>query len=349
MSRTWVFFKLRMLQLKSDKTALFFCYVLPVLLLLGIGYPLQMQGDSKIDVFYTETVDHAAGRALVDHLRQSPLLKLRQYQDADTGVRSALERNDVRHYLEISRSGYTLYSNSLAQNQIENVALQSIVDSYLTGHGRSELIMKTVTSQRATSYVVILLPGVIGMTLLMAGLGGFGAVLIAEKQQGLYKNIKTIDTSPIPFLAGLFASRLLLSYSVAFALVVLAVFVFGISAQVNYVLLGLLVTLGCVAFLGLGLMLSTLSPSVSAFNGLMNAVQMPLLVLGGVFFSVSTFPSWLQAIANVLPLTQLNNALRSILFESVGFGDVSPLYAPVAILAVWCVLTLTIARLKFKW
>jgi len=130
---------------------------------------------------------------------------------------------------------------------------------------------------------------------------------------------------------------------------VLAVFVFGISAQVNYVLLGLLVTLGCVAFLGLGLMLSTLSPSVSAFNGLMNAVQMPLLVLGGVFFSVSTFPSWLQAIANVLPLTQLNNALRSILFESVGFGDVSPLYAPVAILAVWCVLTLTIARLKFKW
>ncbi|MEJ2418736.1 MAG: hypothetical protein P8Y45_17750 [Exilibacterium sp.] len=39
------------------------------------------------------------------------------------------------------------------------------------------------------------------------GLKGFGDVLIKEKHEGLFKNIKTIDASPVPFLSGLFLSR----------------------------------------------------------------------------------------------------------------------------------------------
>lgn len=349
MRRTWIFFKLRMLQLKSDKSALFFCYVLPVLLLLCIGYPLQMKGNPQIAVSYTAAAQDASGQALVDYLRQLPLLKVEPYLDAKTPARTALERNDIKHYLEIGASGYGLYSNSLAENRIENVALQSILEGYLGSRGHSGLTTQTVRSEKATSYLVTLLPGLIGMTLLIIGIGGFGAVLIAEKQHGLYKNVKTIDVSPVPFLAGLFVSRLLVSYSVAVALLALAVFVFGISVHVDYLLLGFVVTLGCAAFLGLGLVLSTISPSVSAFNGIVNVVQTPLVVLGGVFFSVSTFPSWLQTIANLLPLTQLNAAMRSILFESVGLANVSQLYPQIATLAAWCVLTLTVARLKFKW
>jgi ABC-2 type transport system permease protein len=349
MRRTWIFFKLRMLQLKSDKTALFFCYVLPVLLLLCIGYPLQMRGEPKIAVSYTTQEQSASTQALLNHLQQLPLLRVQPYQDAKTPVRVALEGNTIQHYLEIRAAGYVLHSNSLPENRIENAALQGILEGYLGSRVHAGFATETVASKKTTSYVMTLLPGLIGMTLLIAGLGGFGAVLIAEQHQGLYKNIKTIDVSPIPFLAGLFASRLLVSYSVAIALFALSVVVFGISVDVNYLLLGLVITLGCVAFLSLGLMLSTISPSVSAFSGIVNAVQMPLLVLGGVFFSVSTFPSWLQTIANLLPLTQLNTAMRSILFDSVGFENMSQLYPQIATLAVWCVVTLVVARFKFKW
>jgi ABC-2 type transport system permease protein len=41
MRKTWIFFNLRMPRLKSDKTALFFSAVLPILPLLGIGFPLE--------------------------------------------------------------------------------------------------------------------------------------------------------------------------------------------------------------------------------------------------------------------------------------------------------------------
>jgi ABC-type multidrug transport system permease subunit len=78
-------------------------------------------------------------------------------------------------------------------------------------------------------------------------------------------------------------------------------------------------------------------------------VQLPLVVLGGVFFSVSSFPSWLQVLANALPLAQLNTAIRLVLFDSVGFASMSQLYPQIGPLAAWGVLTLAIARVKFKW
>jgi ABC-type multidrug transport system permease subunit len=349
MRKTWIFFKLRMLQLRLDGTAVFFCYVLPALLLLCVGYSLQVKSAPKIVVFYTEAAPNASGHALVEYLQHLPLVEVQRYVDAGTPPRAALEGNDIKHYLEIGASGYGVYSNSLAENQIENVALHSLLGDYSGSHSPSLFTVQTVTSTKTTSYLVTLLPGLIGMTLLIIGLPGFGAILITEKHHGLYMNLKTIDVSPIPFLAGMFASRLLVSYSVAVVLFVLAVFVFGISTHVNYLLLGFVVTLGCLAFLGLGLMLATISPSLSAFNGIVNMVQLPLVVLGGVFFSVSSFPSWLQAIASALPLAQLNTAMRHVLFDYVGFADLSQLYPQITALTVWCVLTLAVARVRFKW
>lgn len=347
MRRSWIFFKLRMLQLKADKSALFFCYVMPIGLLLLIGYPMQMRSDARIDVYYE--MSEQGGRELIGALQASPLLNVRPYEAGEEAARAALERNEIKHYLTLDSSGYRLHENSLPENRIENIALRSLIEDQLREPRDPGFIAQTLDSEQPTSYLETLLPGLLGMTLLIIGLGGFGAVLIAERQHGLYRNIKTIDVSPAPFLAGLFASRLVVCYSVAVALVLLSILMFGVSTQVNFVLLAIVITLGCGAFLGLGLMLSTLSPSVSAFNGIVNVVQMPLVVLGGVFFSISVFPDWLQGIANVLPLTQLNSAMRSILFESVGFADISQLLPQLASLAAWCVLTLGVARVTFKW
>ena len=357
MKRSWIFLKLRMLQLKSDKTALFFCYVLPVLLLLGVGYPLQRQDKPVIAVAYADLANTEASAAFVQRLQGKAMLQMTPYGKlSDVPAQQALTNNDIKHYLALragpeARGGFVahLYANSLAENQVENTALRSIVDESLQAAGAPQAQPHEVPTGRYTSYVVTLLPGLIGMTLLIVGLNGFGGVLIEERDHGLFKNIKTIDASPVPFIAGLLVSRLLVCYSVAIALMLIGMLVFGIPTNVNYLLLLVVVTLGCMAFLGLGLVLAIASPSVTAFNGIVNFVQMPLILLGGVFFSVSAYPEWLQAVTRALPLTQLNTAMRELLFGSVGFRDLGQLAPEMAVLAAWCMLTLAFARLRFKW
>jgi ABC-type multidrug transport system permease subunit len=347
---------LRLLQLRSDKTALFFCYVVPVLLLLVVGYPLQMQSKPQIALAYADLAGTEASAAFVRSLEHDTLLALKPYANAAVPATQALASNDVKHYLELraaprAKGGFAaeLYANTLAENKLENTALRAIVDESLRAVQAAPAQLHELAMQRYISYLVTLLPGLIGMTLLIVGLNGFGGVLIEERDHGLFKNIKTIDASPLPFLAGLFFSRLLVCYTIAIAMVLIGALVFGIPTDVNVVLLLVVVTLGCVAFLGLGLVLASASPSVSAFNGIVNFVQMPLVLLGGVFFSVSIFPEWLQAITRVMPLTQLNAAMRELLFGSVGFHDLGRLAGPVGVLMAWCVATLVIARLRFKW
>jgi len=354
--RTWVFLKLRLLQLVYDKTSLFFGYVLPVLLLLGIGYPQQMKGKPSIEVAYSDRVQTEASAAFVRSLQSHTLVQLKPYAKPEVLPARALEANEVKHYLELNAAkdgsgGFvaSLFANSLPENQVENTALRAILDGSLAAFHGPTLQAVELPTNHYTSYIVTLLPGVIGLTLLIIGLNGFGAVLIEEKHHGLHKNIKSIDASPLPFLAGLFISRLLVAYSVAVGLFLISILVFNVPTHISFPALLLVVTLGCVAFLGLGLLLATVSPSVNAFNGIVNFVEMPLIILGGVFFSVSTFPGWMQTFARLMPLTQLNIAIRELLFNAVGFNDLSKIAPEIAGLSAWSILTLVLARLRFKW
>ena len=357
MKRTWIFFKLRMLQLKSDKTALFFSYIFPILLLLGIGYPLEMQGSQQADLYYIDAAGSKASGRFVDYLQQHPLIKLQRFDEDLEAAHVAIEKNDIADLLHIvaprdqgvdAQPQYRLYNNTLKENRVQTEAILSVMEQYFNPADRV-VVVDEVTSSRYTSYLVILLPGLIGMTLLLIGLNGFGGVLIEERHYGLFKNIKTIDASPVPFLGGMLLSRLLVSYSVAVALFAVSVLVFDVTLQVDYLLLALVVTLGCLAFLGIGLVIATISPSVTAFGGIVNFVQMPFIVLGGVFMSISAFPQWLQSVANAIPLTQLNAAMRKIIFESAGFENLSLISTELLVLTAWCVSTLAFARMKFKW
>ncbi|WP_075187482.1 ABC transporter permease [Teredinibacter haidensis] len=375
MKKTWIFFRLRMLQLKSDKTALFFCYVFPVILLLGIGYPLQLQSDPKIELYYHDSAVNEESHGFIEALSKQKLLELKQYVDKDISPYQAVSENEIKRYMEILPQGESpiksgvgmklepaefsidklttislhLTKNNIDENRIENSAIASIINRVASGNNETELDQYLLESDRLTSYLVTLLPGLIGLTLMIIGFNGFGSVLIEEEHHGLFKNIKTIDVSPIPFLAGLFLSRLLISYSVAFGLCLVSVLVFGIQFNFNWALLILVVTLGSVAFLGIGLVIATISPSTTAFNGIVNFIQMPFIVLGGVFFSITLFPEWLQYLSMSIPLTQLNIAMQKILFDGGSIDALKDMVVEFSVLFGWCIASLFVARMKFKW
>ena len=45
-------------------------------------------------------------------------------------------------------------------------------------------------------------------------------------------------------------------------------------------------------------------------------------LLSGVFFSSANFPAALQPVIHALPLTALNDALRAVVLDGAGAGDV---------------------------
>ena len=73
---------------------------------------------------------------------------------------------------------------------------------------------------------------------------------------------------------------------------------------------------------------------------------MPQFLLSGVFFGTDVFPDWLRIMADALPLTQFNTAMRQIATEGVGFAGIMP---SLLVLGVWGAFSYTLAARTFKW
>ncbi len=354
MRKSWVFFKLRMKQMKYDKLGLFFSYAFPVILLLGIGYPVEMASNQRLKVAYIEGETGVEGQRLLDGLSKQPLVNLVEYEGDRDRAERALYDNEIQHLLVDSSPAadvaLELKSNSLQENRIAAIALADMLDRARAADPKiKEVTQTTLEVSRRSSYLAVLLPGVIAMTMLVIGLSGFGSVLMSEETQGLYRNLKSIDVSPVPFFTGLFLSRMLVAYTVALAMFAVSVLVLDVPPDINYPLLFLVVTLGGSLFLGIGLLIYLYSPTPMAFGGIVSVAQLPLILLGGVFFSVSVFPSWIRPLAEYSPMAPFTSALRDLMFGGVGMHNVSQLYPALITLTAWLLLIGIFTKIKFRW
>ncbi|MEO7523752.1 MAG: ABC transporter permease, partial [Ferruginibacter sp.] len=116
--------------------------------------------------------------------------------------------------------------------------------------------------------------------------------------------------------------------------------------------------IGLVVFMGFGYIISGLAKNDSSIPPFANLITMPQFLLSGTFFSIDAFPHWLQVIAKLLPLTYLNQAMRSVAFEGIHFWNVTTginlgsmhFQLPVVfILLLWGIIVYIAAIKVFKW
>ena len=78
----------------------------------------------------------------------------------------------------------------------------------------------------------------------------------------------------------------------------------------------------------------------------MNLVMLPMYVFSGVFFSSERFPEAFQPAIKALPLTALNDALRSIVPEGSTLQSVS---RELGVLGAWGIGGFALALRIFRW
>ena len=180
-----------------------------------------------------------------------------------------------------------------------------------------------VVSEPGGRYIDFLVPGLIGMNLMSAGLWGIGYALVDMRIKKLLRRLLATPMRAADFLAAQMFTRVLFTfvevgYLLGFAWLVLGVPVRGSVAAVIAVSL-----LGSLCFAGLGLAVASRPRKIESVSGLMNLVMMPMFVGSGVFFSVDRFPAAVQPVLRALPLTALNDALRAVTLEGASLRRAS--------------------------
>ncbi|HET9457003.1 MAG TPA: ABC transporter permease [Candidatus Limnocylindrales bacterium] len=195
------------------------------------------------------------------------------------------------------------------------------------------------------NFISYLVPSILGMSLMQ--LGVFAAIpLVADREKLILKRLHATPLRRWQLVGSNVLMRLLIAIVQTIIIVGVGAAVFGVQVAGNWLLIGLLVLLGSLAFIALGYVIASFATSEESANGMTSVVQFPLMFLSGTFFPIEGMPDALQTVARAMPLTYLGDALRQVMVDGTPF---SPLWVCFAVLAAWLVVCFGIAARFFRW
>ncbi|HET7784880.1 MAG TPA: ABC transporter permease [Myxococcales bacterium] len=234
-----------------------------------------------------------------------------------------------------------LYDPTRAESRLA----RALADAALHPPGPPATVDQAVI-EPGSRYIDFLIPGLLGMQLMSAGMWGIGYVVVEMRTKKLLKRLVATPMSRAEFLWSFVIMRALFLLLELPVLLGFAWFAFKVGVAGSLPLLLGVSLLGALAFAGMGLLVAARAQNTQTVSGLINLVMLPMFVGSGVFFSTARFPEAAQPFLRVLPLTALNDALRAVMIDGAGVRGV---LSQVALLAGTAAVTFALALRLFRW
>jgi len=227
----------------------------------------------------------------------------------------------------------------LTMRRGENVLVTLIIPVMLLIFFTSLNIVPAVNG----SAINFLLPGILAIAIIAAGMVNLGIATAYERYYGV---LKRLGSSPLPrsgLIIAKIISILILEIIQVLLLVAVAVLLYGWRPTGSPFLTLLAIALGTITFAALGLaMAGALRAELTLASA--NALFLVFIFLGGGVLPLSRLPAPVAAVAELLPSTALTQALQA----SMTRGGAFPGY-PLLVLTIWAIVVLIVAIRTFKW
>ena len=331
MRRLLSVFHARNLEFLRDRGTLLFTLLLPIMLVIGMGFVF---GGPPRPLFKVGVLGPAADA------RAHPFLAEHYVQFVPlTGQDEALRKLTHQQVdLLVDFGGGTRYW--VNTDSPKGYVAEKLLLAAEPGARRQPVAGK------ALRYIDWLFPGILGMNMMFSCLFGVGYVVLRYRKSGFLKRLHATPLSAFEFLSAQVLSRLALIVFVTVLLYAGIGTIIGFHSAGSVPLLLLLALLGALSMIALGLTIAARFSSEELVGGLLNLLTWPMMLLSGIWFSLEGSPRWVQWVAHVFPLTHLLDAARAVMLDGAGFAQIAPnlLY-----LAVTTLLFLAFGAWSFRW
>jgi ABC-2 type transport system permease protein len=177
-------------------------------------------------------------------------------------------------------------------------------------------------------------------------LGGLAITLVLRRESGLLKRVRGTPLPPATYLGAALASTLAVFAAQAVSLIGLGRIVFGAELPSRPFSLAATLAVSALAFAALGAALASVIRSSDGASAVVNIVILPLTFLSGGFGPTRDYPEILQALAAVLPLKHLIDAVVGIYLDHEGIWEQR---WALAVVIGWGVFGAAFAGRRFRW
>ncbi|MGC9668922.1 ABC transporter permease [Planosporangium sp. 12N6] len=334
-----------------DRTALFFTILFPLMFLVLFGGLFKDQGESRskvIEVGQVALLDAVPADAKAELAKVLDVTKM----DDPAKALDAVRKGD--YTASIEQQGDRVVLHFSAADQVRAGTVRGVMSSLVqetnlatsTNPGRLTLDAQQV-EDKSFEAIQFVTPGLLGWAIATGATFGAAMTLVTWRQK---KILRRLRLSPVS-VGSLVGARV--GVSLGIALLQTAIFVgvallpyFGLKLSSYWWMSIPVVLVGTLAFLSIGLLAGAWAKTQEAANVIAQLIVLPMAFLSGSFFPLDNAPKWLQAIAEVLPLRHLNQAMLDVMVRGKGPAAVLPELGILAGFAI--VVSLAAARL-FRW
>lgn len=189
-------------------------------------------------------------------------------------------------------------------------------------------------------------PGIlIGAAMFFSCLAGPLTVIVGERERHTIRRLLISPLSGTAYFLGVLWAHVIIAFGQAAIILAIVRFVDG-EFHGSLWLGAMIVVLSVAAYTGIGVMFGAfLAKRTEDATGPVAAVGVPLLVLGGTFFSSDNLTPFLLRLAQFDPIFHMNKAMRAVWIDGSSLSEVSN---SIFLLALMALISIALGALSYR-
>lgn len=337
MKRFIGFIKKEFYHIFRDRRSLFILFGMPIAQILLFGFAITNE-INNVDIAILDNSKDATTEKIINKIAASKYFSIKQMVTREADIASVFEKGHVKAVLNFEKDfSKNLIKDHKATIQIITDATDPNTANTITNYVNAILqhYQKELNKDISIAYQIIpqthmvynpelksvymFVPGVMTIILMLVSAMMTSISITREKELGTMEILLVSPLKPFQVIIGKVIPYIFLSIINAIVIVMLSIFIFNMPVQGSVFLLGLESVLFIITSLALGILISTISATQqTAMMISLMGLMLPVILLSGFIFPISSMPMPLQIISNIIPAKWFIIILKAIMLKGVG-------------------------------
>jgi ABC-2 type transport system permease protein len=159
-------------------------------------------------------------------------------------------------------------------------------------------------------FIDYFIPGMIGFTIMTSCIYGSIERNTKYRKDGILRKMLTMPVTRTEWILSKMLFMLFLSFLSTTVILLVGALIWGINIYIT-VFVFIVIIATSFLFSGMGMIISRFVKDEETADMAGGAITFPMMFLSGTFFTLEQMPSYLQTVAQILPLYYVNEALRN--------------------------------------
>ncbi|MBQ4915018.1 ABC transporter permease [Maribacter sp. MMG018] len=337
MKRFIGFIKKEFYHIFRDRRSLFILFGMPIAQILLFGFAITNE-INNVDIAILDSSKDDVTEEIIHKISASKYFSIKQFIEKESDIKGIFKQGKVKAILNFEKdfsknlvkdhkTTIQIITDATDPNTANTIAnfVNAILQKYQKSLNEDLVVAYQIVPESRMVYnpelksVYMFVPGVMTIILMLVSAMMTSISITREKEMGTMEILLVSPLKPIQVIVGKVFPYIFLSIINAVVIVVLSIFIFKMPVQGSLFLLALESILFIVSALALGILISTISATQqTAMMISLMGLMLPVILLSGFIFPISSMPVPLQLISNIIPAKWFIIIIKGIMLKGVG-------------------------------